>query len=244
MNLIVDIGNTRTKFAVFKDGILQELKYSEAGTESQQLEQLLEQYPQLEKAILSATGHIPDALYNGLNQALALIPLSHRLLLPFKNLYATPETLGLDRIALVAAAAKHFPGQNCLVIDAGTCVTFDLLEADGSYRGGAISPGLRMRYEAMHHFTANLPLLDPQQIESYQGDSTANAMHAGAFRGLIHELNGAIDETKARFDDLTVILTGGDAQILRDHLKNGIFANSNFLLEGLDFLLELNALHE
>ncbi|NQX77186.1 type III pantothenate kinase [Gilvibacter sp.] len=244
MNLIVDIGNTRTKFAVFHDGALQELKFADQGAESKVLDELLENYPQLEKAILSATGHIPDPLYNKLNQSLALIPLSHHLLLPFQNKYATPETLGLDRIALMAAAVKHFPGQNVLVIDTGTCMTFDILEADGSYHGGAIAPGLRMRYEAMHHFTAKLPLLEPKALETYQGSSTADAMHAGAFRGLVHELNGAIDETKARFDDLTVILTGGDAQILRDHLKNGIFANSNFLLEGLDFLLELNALHE
>ena len=244
MNLIVDIGNTRTKFAVFKDGELQELVYAQDRNEFVVLPQLLEKYPELEKAILSATGEISEALYDRLNENLALIPLSHHLILPFKNEYKTPETLGLDRIALVAAAAKHYPETNVLVIDAGTCVTYDILEEDGTYKGGAISPGLRMRYEAMNEFTANLPKLEPEPADDYQGGSTAEAMHAGAFRGLIGEINGAIAESEERFANLTVILTGGDAQILRDHLKNGIFANSNFLLEGLDFLLELNALHE
>lgn len=244
MNLIVDIGNTRTKFAVFKDGELQELVYSSDRNEFVVLPRLLEKYPDLEKAILSATGEISEALFDRLNENLALIPLSHHLILPFKNLYKTPETLGLDRIALVAAAAKHYPDSNVLIIDAGTCVTYDILEADGSYRGGAIAPGLQMRYDAMHHFTAKLPQLEPQPADDFQGGSTEEAMHAGAFRGLVSEINGAIKESSERFDDLTVILTGGDAQILRDHLKNGIFANSNFLLEGLDFLLELNALHE
>lgn len=244
MNLIVDIGNTRTKFAVFKDGELQELHYTQDRNEFVLLPQLLEKYPELDKAILSATGEISEALYDRLNENLALIPLSHHLYLPFKNEYKTPTTLGLDRIALVSAAAKHYPGKNVLVIDAGTCITYDILQADGVYRGGAISPGLHMRYKAMHNYTANLPLLEPMAVSNYQGETTANAMHAGAFRGLLGEINSAIKETSGRFDDLTVILTGGDAQFLLDHLKNGIFANSNFLLEGLDFLLELNSLHE
>lgn len=122
----------------------------------------------------------------------------------------------------------------------GTCVTYDFVNDAGEYRGGAISPGLNMRYRAMHLQTDKLPLLQPEELLDFVGNSTASSMHSGVINGLTLELDGAISQYHARFQDLTVILTGGDSQFFVKRLKNSIFANSKFLVEGLNYLLEYN----
>ena len=154
--------------------------------------------------------------------------------------YATPLTLGMDRVALATAAFYHNPKGNTLVIDMGTCITYDMLNDHGEYLGGAISPGLHMRYNAMHQQTKKLPLLEPEIPLDFIGNSTANSMHNGVVQGISHELDGVIDQYKNRFEHLTVILTGGDSHFFAKRLKNSIFANSKFLLEGLNYLLEYN----
>ena len=159
---------------------------------------------------------------------------------PFKNSYATPHSLGVDRLALAAAAYNHNPRGNTLVIDAGTCITYDLVNNFGEYIGGAISPGMRMRYNAMHEQTSGLPLLEPDEILDFIGNSTESCMHSGVINGLTQEIDGVIDQYQSRFQDLTVILTGGDSHFFAKRLKNTIFANSKFLLEGLNCLLEYN----
>ena len=160
--------------------------------------------------------------------------------LPFKNLYSTPKTLGIDRIALVCASVGEFPDNNVLIIDAGTCITYDFINSKNEYLGGAISPGVRMRYKAMHNQTANLPLLTTEVPKQIIGDSTANSMHSGVVNGVLNEIDGTISQYKEKYQDLTVILTGGDAKMLSKQLKSSIFANSNFLLEGLNFILQFN----
>ena len=164
----------------------------------------------------------------------------HSTKIPFKNSYATPKTLGMDRVALATAAFYQNSGANTLVIDAGTCITYDMMNDYGEYLGGAISPGLRMRYSALHEYTAKLTLLEPQDILDIIGNSTNASIHSGVLNGICREIDGVIGQYQSRFEDLTVILTGGDAQILSKRLKNTIFANSNFLLEGLNYLLEYN----
>ena len=166
--------------------------------------------------------------------------LNHDAKIPFKNEYATPRTLGVDRIALVSAAAIKFPKENVLVIDAGSCITYDFLSATNTYLGGAISPGIKMRFKALHHFTDKLPLLEKKLPENWIGDSTENSMQIGVIKGIQNEIEGYISLYKEKFKNLTVILTGGDADFLRDSLKNDIFADSNFLLEGLNYILEHN----
>ncbi|MCV6629972.1 MAG: type III pantothenate kinase, partial [Flavobacteriaceae bacterium] len=152
----------------------------------------------------------------------------------------TPNTLGIDRIALVSAAYAKYPNQNVLVIDAGSCITYDILSANGDYLGGAIAPGIEMRYKAMHQYTTKLPLLRQKEPEHFIGDSTEKSMHVGVSFAIFCEIEGLLTEYKQYFKDLTVILTGGDAEFLSKRLKSSIFANLNFLLEGLNYLLEYN----
>ncbi|MAN60095.1 MAG: pantothenate kinase [Flavobacteriaceae bacterium] len=240
MNLVVDVGNTLVKMAVFDGTNLQYKKISIKKEFLAQLATIFENYPGIDRAIVASVSQLTEHQAAKLRQFCAVLELTSATPVPFVNEYATPLTLGVDRIALVAAAAKTYPGQNALVIDAGTCVTYDFLTEDARYKGGAISPGLQMRYKAMHSFTAQLPLLDAAVAEKTVGNSTATAIHSGAYNGLVYEIDGFIEAYKKQYSNLTVILTGGDAHFLRDRLKNDIFANSNFLLEGLNFILEHN----
>lgn len=205
-----------------------------------ELEQWLSSRRGITRCIISAVGDPDEDVLAYLNQHYKTLQLSKDLDLPFKMGYASPETLGVDRIALVSAAVHQYPMQNVLVIDAGSCITLDFVDEYGTYHGGAIAPGVRMRYTAMNQGTANLPLLDPKMPGTMIGDSTQNSMHVGASLGVIRELDGHIDAYRQQFSELTVILTGGDAHFLRDSIKNDIFAHSNFLLEGLNHLLEVN----
>ena len=153
---------------------------------------------------------------------------------PFFNDYQTPQTLGIDRMVLAAGATLQFPNQNRLVIDAGTCVTFDFIDETNKYHGGAIAPGLRLRYESLHNFTAKLPLLTLETPKDLIGKSTSESIHSGVVNGLVYEIDGFIEEYKARYSNFIIILTGGDTDFLAKRLKNTIFANSNFLLESLN----------
>lgn len=240
MRLIIDVGNTLVKFAVFQNGSLLHKEAGPRGLFISNLRKVKTGYPFITSAIISSVGRLTSGQIEILKRNYDTLVLSHNVHLPFVNNYATPETLGVDRIALVSAAAIQHRDENVLVIDAGSCITYDFLSKRNEYFGGAISPGIRMRYQALHTFTANLPLLDTNLPEKQVGDSTASSMHVGVVSAVIHEMDGFIDAYKEQFGELTVILTGGDAQFLRDRLKNDIFANPNFLLEGLNHILEFN----
>ena len=133
-----------------------------------------------------------------------------------------------------------FPKKDVLVIDGGSAITYDFLSAENQYIGGSIAPGITMRYKSLHSFTAKLPLLEKTATIAKIGNSTEAAIHSGVIQGVTFEIDGVIHQYKDQYTDLTIILTGGDAHFLRDRLKNDIFANSNFLLEGLNYILELN----
>ena len=183
MNLLVDLGNTQIKFAVFDENKLIEKIAIDPGHAEESLQNIFQTYPNLSKGIISSTAEIPAILNKMLSESLHLLKFSHQSILNFTNAYKTPETLGLDRIALVAAAAELFPTQNVLVIDAGTCITYDFIDDKSIYQGGAISPGLQMRYRAMHTFTGKLPLLKKTtQPDYYLGKSTHEAMHIGVYK--------------------------------------------------------------
>lgn len=240
MKLIVDVGNTLVKFGVFNKDILQYnigfLKEDFFKT----LSKTNKLYPGIKEAIVSSVGKFTGNELSELQKRYAVFILTPKANLPFANLYATPETLGVDRIALVSAAAAKYPNKNTLVIDAGSCITYDFLTSENEYLGGAISPGLSMRYISLNTFTENLPLLETKIIDKSIGDSTESSIHLGVVKGVLNEIDGFISSYKKKYKDLTVILTGGDAHFLLDSLKNDIFANSNFLLEGLNFILEHN----
>jgi type III pantothenate kinase len=166
--------------------------------------------------------------------------LDYRLPVPVTNGYATPETLGMDRLAAVVGATALHPGRPCLVVDLGTCITYDLVDAAGYYHGGGISPGLRMRFRAMHTFTARLPLIEPEPHAALIGTSTRTAMQSGVVNGLVAELEGMMSRYGAQFPPLTTILCGGDALFFETQLKGIIFVVPELVLLGLNRILLYN----
>ena len=240
MNLVIDAGNTYVKLAIFDRNILKEKNVIAYEDFNVVLKEVLETYPDLENAIIASVGRFNSDMMSSLGSDLNILELSHNLKFPFENTYETPLTLGVDRIALVCAALDQFPNNNVLVIDAGTCITYDFINLKNQYLGGAISPGIRLRYKSLNDFTANLPLLHTEMPISITGNSTQQSIHSGVVYGVLKEIDGVIEEYADNYSDLTVILTGGDAKFLSNQLKNSIFANSNFLLEGLNFILEYN----
>ena len=199
------------------------------------------EFPKIKSAIISSVGRLSKKQIEIIDDNLKVLELSSKTKLPFENLYKTPKTLGVDRIALVSASVDQFPDKDVLIIDAGTCITYDFITDENKYLGGAISPGIRLRYKTLNNLTANLPLLETDQPKTIIGDSTESSIHSGVVFGVIKEIDGIIDQYLEKYPDLTVILTGGDAKFLSNQLKNSIFANSNFLLEGLNFILEYNS---
>lgn len=239
MNLVIDIGNTFAKVAVFQGDLLVEM----AKESSEKIFLLIEKKIQkfsIKHAIVFSVSKETQEVVSFLEQSVHVVTMSHELQLPFINSYATPNTLGQDRVALIAAAAHQYQNRNVLVIDAGTCVTYDLLTKEGCYFGGGISPGLQMRFKALHTFTAKLPVIAINEIDYIIGNTTERSILSGVINGLVYELDGFISEYSTEYKDLTVILTGGDALFLSKRFKNGIFANSNFLLQGLNVILERN----
>lgn len=242
MNLIIDAGNTSVKLAIFDK---EKLLYDESFKREiffEKTKKIFNRYPSISWAIVSAVGYLDQKDLVALSVFCKVHELTHDSKVPFKNSYATPHSLGVDRIALATAGFYDNPSANTLVIDAGTCVTYDMINDFGEYLGGAISPGLHMRYEALHNQTAKLPLLPLDDPLDLIGNSTKSSIHSGVVNGILAEIDGVVDQYKKRFKDLTVILTGGDAHFLSERLKNTIFADSKFLLRGLNFLLEYNKL--
>ena len=239
MNLVVDIGNTRIKFGIFNNQNLVFDKKVAPENFLLKVKEIFKAFPKIDNAIISSVKKL-DKQVEVLSLFCKVHVLSHNSKAPFKNSYATPQRLGVDRIALVTAAFYNNSHKNTLIIDAGTCMTYDIINDFGEYLGGAISPGLLMRYKAMHNQTDGLPLLQPEELMDFIGNTTATSMHSGVINGAAKEIDGVIEQYKQRFKDLTVILTGGDAHFFAKRLKNSIFANSKFLLEGLNYLLEYN----
>ncbi|UGU17206.1 type III pantothenate kinase [Sinomicrobium kalidii] len=240
MTLAVDAGNTFVKIAVFQsDAVLYTDRFS-SGEFLKKISGVLEKYPVVTDMIIASVADITENDLSELAKKVHVHVLGNLPVLPFQNRYATPGTLGADRVALVGAACRKYTGKNVLIIDSGTCITYDFLDEKKQYLGGAISPGIRMRYKALHTFTARLPLIESTRLEDFIGDSTATSIASGVLNGVVNEIDGVISQYQARFEHLTVILTGGDLDFLSKQLKSSIFANSNFLLEGLNYIMELN----
>ncbi len=241
MNLIIDIGNTHAKMAVFQADKLVE-KVSGALEDFQNnFNQLLINHPKITNSIVSSVGLLSEKQLEYVKKRLNVLVLTSKTALPFTNLYQTPKTLGVDRMALVSAAVKNYPNQNTLIIDAGTCITYDVITNKNEYLGGSISPGIRLRYTSLNNLTANLPLLNKEISDTIIGNSTNSAIHSGVIFGVLFEIDGVIQTYKEKYSDLTVILTGGDLNFLSKQLKSSIFAHSNFLLEGLNHILQYNS---
>ena len=236
MNLVVDIGNTRAKLAVFKQDKLVFSLISDHDDINKNIDKLQEEYSLKNCILSSVTNILTDVELKKFDK---FVQLDHKTSIPFQNKYDTPMTLGVDRIALASAAVRQYPKQNVLVIDSGTCITYDFINSKNEYLGGAISPGINLRYKSLHQFTANLPLLE-QASYKLIGTNTKSSIHSGVLNGFIQEINGIIKQYNSEFSNLTVVLTGGDTNFLAKKLKSSIFANPNFLLEGLNSILIYN----
>lgn len=238
MNLIIDIGNTRSKLGLFRANQLEQKEVRDKLTVTWL--KVFCQKNKVQNVVLAATGVVPRAVEKYLKQHFNYLRLSHRTPLPVTNLYQTPKTLGRDRIAGAVGALDQFPGKNCLIIDAGTCITYDFLDADANYHGGGISPGMRMRLKAMNAFTAKLPLVKAEEHPQLIGDTTETSLQSGGQLGAVMEVEGFIRRYKNDFGKINVILTGGDADFFANNLKSKIFVNSNLVLFGLNKILTYN----
>lgn len=238
MFLCIDVGNTRTKAGIFsaEKELLTITSFSENDLEG--IQSLIREYNPLH-AIVSASGkwnwNKDDLYLPG-----TVMELHHESKLPIEILYTTPATLGRDRIASACGARALFPGKNILVIDAGTCITMNLLLASGIFLGGNIAPGISMRLKAMHEYTARLPLVSPAFPDLAIGDSTEHALQNGACLGAVMEIEGILNRIRSAYGDVSVVITGGDAGLLAEKLESQIFVAPELVIQGLFQILVLN----
>ena len=233
MNLVIDCGNTRIKAASFQEDLLKEKFLFNNITD---LELFLSSHT-FNNALVSSVSLPAEEIISQITAKGKKMKLDGRLPLPFKNGYATPNSLGVDRIAAVSGALEIFPNRNCLVIDAGTCVNYEFIDEKGQYLGGAISPGIHMRLEAMHKFTARLPLVANNQDSPLIGNSTETCMQSGVTNGVIAEIEGIISRYSDLYPGLGVILSGGDYSLFENKLKPSIFVAPELVLSGLNRIL-------
>ena len=241
MNLIIEQGNTLTKIAFFEEGrLVSTYAYKNVMFEPSLVEALLVQHP-CANGILSTVIERDELLLALLKAKLAtFFVLDEQMALPIQIGYETPHTLGKDRIAAVVGAQCLRPKRDVLVIDAGTAITYELLEASGLYVGGNISPGMTTRFRALHHFTQKLPLVSEPEEVPWVGVSTVSAIQAGVVNGIVLEMDGYISLMRQKYPDLLVFLTGGHSFYFERRLKNRIFADINLVLIGLNRILEYN----
>lgn len=213
MNLVIDIGNTRIKAGAF-DG--DKLIHKETFKDVDGFRNFLKD-KSYDHSIVSSvsTATVPVVGKQ--------IMLTSTLGFPVKISYDTPQTLGVDRIAAACGAYKLFPNSDCLVIDMGTCITYDFLSSDGVYEGGAIAPGVKMRFKAMNHFTARLPLVEPVPDAPLTGKSTIASMQSGVINGVLEEIKGFIARYQSVYPDLKTVACGGDMVFFENNLKPSIF---------------------
>jgi type III pantothenate kinase len=241
-NLIIDYGNTFVKAAIFENGEPLEV-ITKPHLEDKDILRWKQKYT-VQNAILSAVRDVPEEIKNYLKEKFHFLELTHLTPVPVKNLYETPETLGRDRLAAVVAGHDLLGTDNVLVIDAGTCITFDFVDSQGVYHGGGITPGIQMRFNALHTFTARLPLLTSRKIGVLSGTSTEESILSGVLNGVVAEIDGIIENYMKQYPGLQIIVTGGDVDFFAEKLKSNIFATQNLVLKGLNKILQFNVEEE
>ncbi|MBY0487328.1 MAG: type III pantothenate kinase [Flavobacteriaceae bacterium] len=240
MLLVIDVGNTQIKLAVFEHDTLICKEIISYDNWQNAIENILKKNKKIQNCVVASVGKLNKEDFLALNSNIKVHFISKESKFPFQNLYASPNTLGIDRMILAAGAVLQFPNKNRLVIDLGTCITYDYIDEKNNYLGGAISPGIRLRYESLHNYTAKLPLLSKEIPEKLIGNSTNQSIHSGVINGISMEIDGFINSNLHQNDNFIIILTGGDAEFLAERLKNTIFANPNFLLESLNQTFQYN----
>lgn len=236
MNLVVDIGNTTVKAAVFAGNEMVDYK-REDGQGISIVKDLAEKYD-IDKCIISSTVNIEESKKQELNNLGCEVEyLNSKTPLPIRNLYRTPETLGTDRLAGVVGAYDAMPGKDILVIDMGTAITYDIINAKGEYLGGNISPGITMRLKALHNQTAKLPLVEADGDKPEIGYDTDTAIRCGVTNGVKYEIEGFISAQIVKYPYLLIFLTGGDGFDFDECIKKRIFVDRFLVLKGLNRIL-------
>lgn len=241
MNLCLDFGNSLCKAAIFeKDQLIERFSFTQQQS-LQAVEDILATYAP-EKAILSSVIHHDPEIERVLSEKCArLVILNEHTALPIVNAYASPGSLGMDRVALAVAAQQHYPNRNCLVISLGTAITYNFITHNKFFRGGAISPGLRLRFESLNTQTDKLPLIEEIGYVQLLGYDTESSIKSGVINGIAGELNYFIEEYEQTYENLAVIITGGNLSFFENKIKKQIFADSKFLFKGLNLILNYNA---
>ena len=238
MNLIIDIGNSFTKVAIYEASRLRN-KYILDEINYEKIETLIKQYD-TSRGIVCAVGSLPDFIAS---LSIPIELLDQETNIPVINSYASPETLGYDRLAAVIGASTLFPNKPILCVDTGTCITYDLLDDEGIYCGGAISPGIDIRFKSLSSFTEKLPLVNidkPFVSIDPIGNDTKTSIESGVFWGIVEEFNGTIERYRTKYPKLQTVLTGGNAYLFESFIKSQIFASPNSVLHGLNAILEYN----
>ncbi|MGQ1911790.1 type III pantothenate kinase [Marinifilum sp. RC60d5] len=242
MNLILDIGNTKIKAAIVSNEKILQIESSEKS-ELEFASELIKKYNAIQNIIISSVRETPIALMQYFNlKHIKIFFCDSNLPIPLENLYETKDTLGYDRLAACIGAYAKYPKQNILIIDAGTAITFDFVNEKAQYCGGSISPGISMRYKALHHFTSKLPHLSIKENFNIIGRNTKDAIIGGVQNGIIFEIDSYIENLQISNPNLKVILTGGDAPFLHKYIRNKAFLDEHILLFGLNTILEFNLL--
>ncbi|MFO7574785.1 MAG: type III pantothenate kinase [Bacteroidales bacterium] len=239
MNLIIDIGNTSQKIALIEnEQIVLTLRLS-GFTAMEKFIGELEQ--PVNKAIISTVRDVPDSVKSMIQRvAGCLHHLTHNSSFPFSIDYQTPETLGMDRLAAIAGAYNKYADRNVLVIDAGTAITYDLL-INGTYSGGAISPGVEIRFRALGNFTGRLPMVERNDDTDFPARSTSSGINCGVVNGIVYEINEYIRNFIKIYPDGLVIMTGGDSDYLAAKTATRMTVDPDLVIRGLNFILEYNA---
>ena len=236
--LCFDFGNTRLKCAVFENDNFQEEITVENDSELS-IEMIIEKY-QPQKTILASVINHNQNIESLLASKCSFHKLSHKSQLNFSIATAKPETIGTDRLALIAAAVRFHTGKNNLIIGLGTCITYNFVNQYGQFLGGAISPGMDLRFKSMNDHTAHLPLVHAEWNYPIIGYNTQTNLQSGVITGIVGEINHFIELYKERYGNFNVVLTGGNSLYFASQLKNGIFADNYFLYKGLYALSEIN----
>ncbi len=234
----LDFGNTRQKLAVFNDGRLAQVIVLNQP-HADEIEALIHKYKPTTSILSSVIDHKAE-VESVLKQHTAFHKLTNTSKQPFTIPVGKPETVGADRLAIASAAVHFFPHQNNLAIALGSCITYNFINKFHELVGGSISPGMEMRFSAMHQFTAKLPLVQGDWNVPLIGYDTKSNLQSGVVLGMAKEIDGIIDEYKKRFGNFNVLLTGGDTAIFDPHIKNKIFADPELIFKGLYVISTVN----
>lgn len=239
MNLVIDIGNTSVKMALFEcNKIIASQRLEKIDVNI--IQDFCDKNLSVSHVIISAVKDYPKEINTFLEKNYTFSLFTHQLPIPLTNKYLSPETLGKDRLAAAIGANALFPNQNVLVIDAGTALKFDFVNKYNEYLGGAISPGIQIRYKALHSFTGKLPLLNSTINAELIGTTTQSSMESGVLNGILAEVEGIVEQYNQKYTDLQIVLTGGDHNYFDKRLKIKTFVAPNIVLEGLNLILNYN----